>query len=222
LIGAAFLGSWEPFLTTAWEEPVHFVSVIFTVVVSIVLHELAHGYAALAQGDDTPRRLGHITLDPLVHMGVFSIVVLLIAGIAWGQTPVDPTRFRGRFGEALVAVAGPAVNLVLALLGLTAFALWVRFAGGPAEGGLALNFQSFLLVFGVTNLVLCLFNLLPVPPLDGASVVADFVPPYRRFVRDPDNQGVFFALFVGVFVLAPRLFDVAYDVAGFWIRLIAR
>ena len=208
------------FISKIQSDPVVFFSVVFTVVVSITLHELGHGFAAISQGDDTPRVMGHMTWDPLVHMGGFSLVLLAVAGLAWGMMPVDPTRFRGRYGEAIVAAAGPAVNLVLAFLALTALGLWIRF-GGVADGGAAENFQFFLQVFGVVNVVLFLLNLLPVPPLDGSTVLANFVPPYRRFIGNPDNQGIFLAAFVAVFLLAGGLFSAGARVASRWVEIVA-
>ena len=184
--------------------------IVMTVLVSIVLHELAHGWMAIRLGDDTPRHLGHMTLNPIVHMGPFSIIALLLVGIAWGQMPWDPSRARGKYASAKVAVAGPAMNLILATLAVVALGLWLRL-GGPAEAGRAANGQQFLLIFAVYNVVLCLFNLVPIPPLDGSSIAADFNPGYRRWVGDPGNQGVFTILFIVLFILGGRLLFRASD-----------
>src|SRR5688572_29409894 len=90
------------------------VSWIFWVLFSITLHELAHGWAALWQGDDTPRRLGRMTPNPIVHMGWVSLLMFAIVGIAWGVMPVDPSRFRWkRKGRTIVYGAGPAMNVAL-------------------------------------------------------------------------------------------------------------
>ena len=115
------------FIQTLWTDPTYFFGVLITVVVSIVLHELAHGYAAIKLGDDTPLVTGHMTFDPLVHMGGMSLILLAIAGIAFGAMPVDRTRLRGRYGEAIMAAAGPAMNVLLAVLALTTLGLWDRF-----------------------------------------------------------------------------------------------
>ena len=207
------------FAQEALDNPVFFFSVVITVVVSVTLHELGHGYAALSQGDDTPRVLGHMTLDPLKHMGLTSLIALVVIGFAWGAMPVNPSRFRSRHGDALVAFAGPAVNLLLAALGLTILGLWMRL-GGPVEEGAALNLREFLFVFGMWNILLFLFNLLPIPPLDGSTVVASFVPPYARFIQNPDNQGVFFAAFIAILVFASPLWDAAETVAVTWMRVV--
>ena len=94
------------FIDLITQAPEYYFSVVVAVVISIVLHELGHGFAAIWQGDDTPRISGHMTLNPLVHMGGFSLFLLVMAGIAFGQMPVNPGRFRSRYGNALVAAAG--------------------------------------------------------------------------------------------------------------------
>ncbi len=195
----------------------YFFAVVLTVLISITLHELAHGWAAMRRGDLTPQLQGRMTGNPLVHMGPFSLVALAIAGIAWGQMPVDPTRLRGRYGEAFVAVAGPAMNLLLAILSLTALGLLMRMWGvgwappvfplvGVFEGmDLSLMQQNalrLLAIFGTVNLLLMMFNLLPVPPLDGAHILANFSRPYAQFAYDPKNQGALMLGFIFAFVVA--------------------
>ncbi len=101
------------------DQRLFYVSWVITVIFSITLHELAHGLMALRRGDHTPVELGHMTINPLVHMGPFSLAALFFLGIAWGAMPVNPSRLRGKYGEALVALAGPVTNLLLAFLGLT-------------------------------------------------------------------------------------------------------
>lgn len=205
-----------PFLTQAKEDPVYYVSWVVTVLVSVVLHELGHGFAALSQGDETPRETGHMTWSPLVHMGPVSLVLLFVIGLAWGQMPVNPARFKSRYGDAIVSFAGPAVNLVLALVGLTALGLWIRLAPQTlSEKGL-----TFLWVFGSANLVLFLLNLIPVPPLDGSRALANLSPPYRRLTTDPNNQGVFLVAFIGIFLGARYLFDAAFWLSDRWISVL--
>ena len=163
---------------------VELVAWIFWVIGSIVLHELAHGWAALAQGDDTPRRLGHMTINPLVHMGAASMVVFAIIGIAWGVMPTDPSRYRwGRKGRIVVAAAGPAMNIALALLLLTAHVVWLRV--GPTDQLLYANLGTFLFIGGWLNVVLAAFNLLPVPPLDGATILSGLSGRASRLYQHP-------------------------------------
>jgi Zn-dependent protease len=192
------------FISLVQTNPVYFFSWVLAVIVSVVLHELGHGFAALSQGDGTPREEGHMTWDPMVHMGTNSIIALFVFGLAWGAMPVRPHRFRGKYGDAIVAFAGPAVNLLLAIVSLTVLALWLRTTGGEglATGG-GFYIYQFLFLFGMLNIVLCLFNLLPLPPLDGATVLGNFAPDFKRFAANPDNQPIFMGGFILVFFLMP-------------------
>lgn len=194
------------FIEQAVRNPGYFVTVLVTVVVSITLHELAHGLTALRHGDHTPRALGHMTLNPAVHMPPMAFLALLLAGIAWGSMPINPARLRGRYAEAKVALAGPMTNLGLALLALTAVGLWQRYTDDPEPARPVRNAWLFLRVFGTTNLALFAFNLLPVPPLDGSHILANLSPGYRRFASDPNRQGIAVGLFVGAFLLSGYLF----------------
>lgn len=191
------------FIQTLSTDPRFFFATIITVVLSITLHELAHGVIAIWCGDDTPRATGHMTLNPLVHMGGMSLLMLAIGGIAWGMMPVDPSRLRGKYSESLVALAGPVTNILLALLALVGLGLWIRFSPSAvySSNKTIENAVYLLLIFGSTNILLAIFNLIPVPPLDGSRVVANFVPAYRSLLSNPGTQGimvaVFFALFMG-------------------------
>lgn len=206
------------FIDMLTRDPAHYVVIIVAVVLSVVLHELGHGITALWQGDDTPRVTGHMTWNPLVHMGGFSLMLLFLAGIAFGQMPVRPANFRSRFGRALVAFAGPLVNLLLALFTLTIVALWLRFGERP-EGNVGYYGLLFLLEMGAINIVLCLFNLLPVPPLDGSTVLADLSPAYRRLKSNPNNQPLFLGVFVLVFVFAGHIWRFADRAASAYLDL---
>lgn len=199
-------------------DPARYVAIVSTLVLSITLHELGHAYAAVRQGDDTPRLLGRLTLDPLVQMGPQSLLMAALVGMAWGVTPVNPANFRSRYGDALVALAGPLVNLSLAVISLTLLALLLRGQGGLDALEHGNNLLMFLSVFGALNMLLCLFNLLPIPPLDGATVVSDFVPGFRRLRALPEAQPWFFgALIVAVVVLPVH--EVAFDIAVAYVRL---
>ena len=210
-------------------DPQRFFMVIVVVVISIVLHELAHGWAAIRLGDDTPLRMGHMTGNPLVHMGPFSLIALCLAGIAWGQMPVDPGRLRGRHAEALVAAAGPATNLLISLVTLVALGLIARFADpalydaaarGDARGILP-NLMKLLFIFGTTNGLLCIFNLMPVPPLDGSRIVANYHRGYAMFMGDPSKQGFMIMLFCAAFVLSGAIFTRVYVFAAFFVTSVA-
>lgn len=192
------------FIQLLFTNPQYYFAVVIVVVVSIVLHELAHGWMAMYLGDTTPRDSGHMTANPLVHMGTVSIVMLLLVGIAFGAMPVNPSRFRGRYGDALVALAGPAMNALIAIVTTLILALWIRIAG-VGSNHVAENLQYLLTVFGFMNIVLILFNLLPVPPLDGSRVAADLIPAYRSFLATEGGQFLTLVMFLGLFMFSGRV-----------------
>jgi Zn-dependent protease len=162
------------FLNTLVENPVLFFRIVVIVILSVTLHELAHGVAALSQGDDTPQKAGHMTLNPVVHMGWPSMIFLCIAGIAWGQMPINPARFRSpKLSNILVSAAGPLLNLSLGILFIGLINL--AFASNLNE----IVSIDFLYIAAQINLVLFLFNLIPVPPLDGFHIFSEIFPSFK-------------------------------------------
>lgn len=209
-----------------WEvSPVLLFSWVFWIIVSIVLHELAHGWAAIRCGDRTPIDSGHMTINPMVHMGPTSLAVFALVGIAWGLMPVDPSRFRRRHDDALVAAAGPAMNLVLAVVCLACFCLWVAGAGGHWVPGLKApehvyhNFQMFFHTGAMLNIVLMLFNLIPLPPLDGSRIVASISRGFARLWEDERSRLPALLAFVLVFFFAG---DVLFGAAAATVKSAAR
>jgi Zn-dependent protease len=162
---------------------------VIPAILAITLHEAAHGYAALALGDDTARLAGRLSLNPLRHVdrvgtillpGFLLVTQLLVPPhrvffmFGWAKpVPVSAWKFRDpRRGMALVAVAGPAMNFFLAWMA----ALLLRWVDMRANGGTGYIVVQLLLYFMLTNLVLGLFNLLPIPPLDGGRIVVGLLP----------------------------------------------
>ncbi|MHC4127122.1 MAG: site-2 protease family protein [Planctomycetota bacterium] len=190
-------------------QTVELISWIFWVILAIVLHELAHGWAALWQGDDTPKQLGRMTLNPLVHMGGASLLVFALIGIAWGVMPTDPSRYRwGRRGRIFVAAAGPGMNIALGLVALTAQVVWLRF--GPTDQTIYGNLATFLWIGGWLNLVLAAFNLLPVPPLDGSTILSGLSWRAYQLYRNPQ------AAMYGLFILLAVFFVTDVGAGFFW------
>lgn len=199
--------------------------IVLALVVSVILHEVSHGVAALAFGDDTARRAGRLTLNPVAHVDPFGTILLpVMLAIASGgaatfgyakPVPVNPRRMRDpRNHGLLVSLAGPGLNVVLALLAAVAWRALALGATNPDTNRLAF----FVGVFGIVNVVLAVFNMLPIPPLDGSAVVERFLPmrlwePYLRFRR---YSVIVLLLVVFVFPL-DRLFDPAIDL---WQRLL--
>jgi len=165
------------FLNTLIINPVFFFRYIVIIVISITLHELAHGFAAMSQGDDTPKRTGHMTLNPVVHMGWGAIIFLCIAGISWGQMPVNPYKFRnGRLSDIWVSAAGPLSNLALGFLFIALLLIYYN------SGLLS---RDFLYLAARINLTLFLLNMLPIPPLDGFGIFSNIFPELKQLKDSP-------------------------------------
>jgi Zn-dependent protease len=209
-----------------WEQsPVLLISWVVWVIVSVVLHELSHGWAAIRCGDRTPIELGHMTWNPVVHMPGMSLIMFGLFGFTWGLMPVDPTRFRGRHDDAIVAAAGPAMNLLLALVSLVLYTVWVGIGGGYWIHGVSVpdplfsNVQTFFRIGLVINVVGVLFNLIPIPPLDGSRIVGSFSRRYERLWEGEHAQYVGLAAFgLLFFVVGPRIFDVGFSAARYAIH----
>ncbi len=173
------------------ENPLLYFRIIVIVIISVCLHELAHGFAAINQGDDTPIRKGHMTPNPVIHMGWPSLIILCFAGIAWGQMPVNPEKFRSqKWGSILVSAAGPLLNLGLAFLAIAALALVSQ---QNLQNVISL---TFFLLIARFNLVLFLFNLLPIPPLDGFHVISECLPSLKPLKNSPLGMAALMILFV--------------------------
>jgi Zn-dependent protease len=182
------------------------IAFVITAILAFAYHEFAHAVVADRLGDPTPRSYGRIILNPIVHLYLFGIIMLLLAGFGWASTPVNPSRLRGnpRTSMAIVAVAGPAANLIMATL----YALPIRFdLVSPAPSGDILPSLFQFLVIGIQiNLLLFAFNLLPIPPLDGFTILLGLLPaelayqlePLRRYGSMLLLAGIFFLPLIGV------------------------
>ncbi len=157
-------------MLTGGSDPLTYISRIIILVLAISVHEFAHALTADWLGDPTPRSQGRLTLDPRRHLDPFGSIMFLIAGFGWGK-PVytDPRYFRtdARTGMAVVAAAGPLSNLLLAYLASVPLRL-----GLVSTGAL----MYFAMAFIQLNLLLMLFNLLPIAPLDGYRVAVGLLP----------------------------------------------
>ena len=147
---------------------------VIPILLCLTVHELAHGVAALALGDDTAKRLGRITLNPIKHIDPIGGLMLLFVGFGWAKAvPVNMDNFRNpKMGMALTALAGPMSNFLFALLIAIFQVPLFRLLHG---GGLG-NYVGELLFFTIQiNVILGIFNLVPIPPLDGSKIVFSFL-----------------------------------------------
>ncbi|MCB9420811.1 MAG: site-2 protease family protein [Ardenticatenaceae bacterium] len=172
--------------------------------VAFTIHELAHAVTADYLGDPTPRRMGRITLNPIAHLDPFGTIMLLISGFGWAKpVMVNPLNLRGNYrtSMAVVALAGPVSNLLMALV----FAIPLRFIDAwpmalrMSVAGDKLAFLFFQFVW--INLILMFFNLIPIPPLDGFKVLQGALPPEMSYQLRPLEQYGFLILMLVVFIL---------------------
>ncbi len=151
------------------------ISRLIVLLIAFTLHELAHAVTADYLGDPTPRRMGRISLNPLVHLDPVGTIMLLISGFGWAKPVlVNPYNMRGNPHRdmAIVAVAGPMTNVILAVLGAVPFQLGLASPTFiPTASG-----DYLLTQFVWINLVLAFFNLIPVPPLDGYKILIGLLP----------------------------------------------
>lgn len=141
------------------------------IIIGLTFHEFAHGWVADQLGDRTARYHGRLTLNPLAHVDIIGLIMLFIVGFGWAKpVPVNPYNLRGDTKRSLllVSLAGPATNMILAVLGAIALGLLV---GQVPYYGVDMLNQIVLI-----NVVLAIFNLLPIPPLDGAKILAGLLP----------------------------------------------
>ncbi|MFH0880529.1 MAG: site-2 protease family protein [Lentisphaerota bacterium] len=165
------------FISTLLSNPFEYLAWIIIVMFSICLHEYFHAAMALRLGDDTAASQGHLSMNPLRQMGLSSMIMLVLVGIAWGAVPVDPRRVPHRWGAAMVSFAGPAANLLLCVVfGVISSAIGVGSVASEAPNPVLL----FFYLGSVANGVLFLFNMLPVPLFDGWSVFSMLFPGMQR------------------------------------------
>lgn len=148
------------------------VATLLAVLIAITFHETAHGYVAYRLGDPTAKNQGRLTLNPIAHLDPIGALLMVVAGFGWAKpVPVNPFYFKGdrTKGMMLVSVAGPCTNLILSFLAYFIFVAGNGFAQIP--------FLSTFLYYCITlNIYLAIFNLIPIPPLDGSKILAGFLP----------------------------------------------
>lgn len=147
--------------------------------ISLTIHEFSHGYAAYILGDDTAKRAGRLTLNPISHIDPIGLIMLFIARIGWAKpVPINPYNFQNyKRDTALTAAAGPAANFILAILLSVVFNLIKKL--NPeimyAASGFTQFWLGMLLYAILINLALGLFNLIPIPPMDGSKILGGFL-----------------------------------------------
>ena len=151
-----------------------FCVIMAAIVISLSFHEYGHAWVAKRFGDDTAERAGRLTLNPLVHIDPVGLLMVALAGFGYARpVPTDPRRFTSRYADLLVAAAGPGMNLLLAVLSINVYLLTLK-AG--LIGSADLGPRLFFVYLAQINLLLMVFNLLPIGALDGHYILPYFLP----------------------------------------------
>ncbi len=147
---------------------------------ALSVHEFAHGYAAYRMGDNTARYSGRLTLNPLHHMDIVGTLCLLLFKFGWAKpVPINPQNFKNqKKGIIIVSLAGPLSNFLLALVSAVIYTLCWKYFSSSEIG----TFLSYIFYYSTAlNVGLMVFNLIPIPPLDGSKILSEFLPPKARY-----------------------------------------
>jgi Zn-dependent protease len=198
-------------------SPQMLISAVITLVIALTFHEFAHAWMAKRFGDDTAERAGRLTLNPLAHLDPIGSLMLIFVGFGWAKpVPVNPNIIRrsGKAALMLVSIAGPLTNLCLAILA----AIPLRFNLVPVQT-VSTNILPtpfyFLWYFFTINLSLMVFNLLPIPPLDGHEILSFLLPPdlAERWESFGYQYGIY--ILIALLMIAPML---GFDFVGLVMR----
>lgn len=210
-----------------FQNPSSLLSLVLTlpaVIIAMTFHEYAHAFAADKLGDDTPRQQGRLTLNPLKHIEPVGFFLLLFAGFGWGRpVEINTNRFNKNMdkskGEAIVSFAGPLMNIILAIVSAFILGLILKF---NLLDKLQMQYAEIVIIFMMQllyiNLGLGIFNLIPLPPLDGSKILRHFLP-YNAKMWFDNNQYIFYIAFIIIWVLglASYIVSPAISFFGKWI-----
>jgi Zn-dependent protease len=210
--------NWESFLAYPVED-LPFVALVL--IISFTVHEFAHAYSAYKFGDRTAYDMGRVTLNPRVHIDVLGAILILIAGFGWAKPVlVNSNNFKKpRLMGVIVSALGPISNLLLGVIGIlilfTLNSTGLMYAG---SNGVDLAIERFLSYFIYLNFVLFIFNLIPLPPLDGYRIVQGILPREAGIKLDQNVQWGMYIFLLLVFL--PPLRRVTLDpILGWWLPL---
>ncbi len=168
-----------------------FILIMIALIISLTFHEYGHGIVAKYYGDDTAQKAGRLTLNPMAHIDAAGLLMVVLIGFGYAKpVPINPANFTSRWATLLVAAAGPAMNLLVAMITINLYILglqagWSLFQGqGP---------QFFFTFLALINLILMLFNLIPIGPLDGHYILPYFLPRplAQRYLYYNQRYGVY-------------------------------
>ena len=195
-------------LTSYISNPGELLGLLLTIpglLIAITFHEFAHAFAADKLGDDTPRLQGRLTLNPLGHLDPVGSIMLLFAGFGWGKpVEVNPRNYDRRFSmekaDSIVSIAGPLMNFFLAIVFTVIYCLIAKFAGMQMANSQVGMIIMLMIRYTISiNVGLGLFNLIPLPPLDGSKVIKPFLP-YNAKNWIENNERIFQFIFIALWI----------------------
>jgi Zn-dependent protease len=181
-----------------------FLLIVSALVISLSFHEWGHAFAAKMFGDDTAQRAGRLTLNPLAHIDPIGLLMVVTVGFGWAKpVPTNPRNFTSRWADLVVSSAGPGMNLIIAFIGVNAYIMGLRYDVEFMQGP---GIRTFFSLLTTINLVLMLFNLIPLGALDGHYILPYFLSPraaatYLRFNAQYGNMallGLMLLSFAGI------------------------
>jgi len=161
-------------ISSLLQDPLIFVAYLVAIFYVLTVHEFSHALAALLAGDQTAKEMGRLTLNPFKHVDVLGLIVLFFAGFGWGKpVPINPNNFRRpRSGLFWVSLAGPLSNLISGIIFIILLRIVLTYTSLSAANLLV----GFLLILIIINFTIFIFNLLPIPPLDGSKLLFSLLP----------------------------------------------
>lgn len=182
-----------------FQSPIIFFIFVLSILIALTVHEYGHALAAHLLGDSTAKEMGRLTLNPLAHIDPWGFLMLLLVGFGWGKpVPFNPYNLREqRKSPALIALAGPLANLISIIV----FGLILKFIQVPlGQENLLVYFLSWVVLINTTLMV---FNLLPIPPLDGSKILYAFIPPgHEDFIYNLERKGPMILI---IFIILDRM-----------------
>lgn len=194
-------------ITQYVQNPEDIIQLILTlpaVLIAITFHEFAHAYVAYKLGDDTPKNQGRISLNPFAHLDPIGTVLLIFAGFGWGKpVQVNPRNYTRKMsmnaGDALVSAAGPIMNFILAIIFAIIYTIIVKINPMYTFTKVGMVVSILIQVIITINIGLGVFNLIPLPPLDGSKILKNFLP-YKGRQWMETNEQICYIIFVAIWV----------------------
>ena len=198
-----------------FKDPFLFLIITVAIIFALTIHEFFHAWMSYYLGDQTAKDLGRLTINPIAHLDPFGTLLLFIAGFGWGKpVPFNPNNLRNKkWGPSLVALAGPASNFSIALI----IGIALRFL--PLTDSYLIIFLGY---FVWINLLLGVFNLMPIPPLDGSHILSVIFPALESMKRSLQGNMffiigvIFFMIYIGIPYIVRPLFILITGIPSFF------